>query len=390
MEDKTVRWLRPINKDSDGFVEMEGVLNTPPSDLSDRFCGVPFDYVEIHSGGRLFLCCPTWLPTQVGSLADSDLVDAFNSDTAQDVRRSILDGSYRHCHKLVCPHIQAGTLPRKTDIRDERHKRVIEQHQAPVLDPLELNLCYDDSCNLSCPSCRRELISVTSGPEYEERKSIQDKVIRFAFGEPHDRTISVTITGSGDPFGSKLFRELLFGLDGSRYPNANIRFHTNGVAFTPAVWNRLEKIHRNIDSVMVSVDAGSEAQYQITRRGGKWQTLLNNLEFLGNKRREGAFRSLRLHLVVQRDNFRGIPEFVRIGKRVGADRCYLSLLNDWATWTKDEFLARTVWNREHPQFEEFVRVMADPIVGDAIVDLGNTVEYRKEALTMFGIPAVVS
>src|SRR5262249_54097618 len=157
----------------------------------------------------------------------------------------------------------------------------------------------------------------------EVRKSIQDKVIRSVFGAPHDRHVSVTITGSGDPFGSRLFRELLFSLDGAQYPNVKIVLHTNGVALTPAVWNKLQRIHGNIAKIMVSVDAGNEADYRITRRGGNWHVLMNNLEGLGRQRRQGAPYWLTLNLIVQRDNFRGIPDYVSIGKRIGADRCTL-------------------------------------------------------------------
>ena len=227
------------------------------------------------------------------------------------------------------------------------------------------------------------MISFARGPEYDQRRSIHEQVVRYAFGEPHERELTVSITGSGDPFGSRLFRELLFDLDGAKYPNLQIYLHTNGVAFTEAAWNKLHKIHRNLGVVRVSVDAGSENQYRITRRGGDWTALLRNLEFLGRKRTEHAFKQLILNLVVQRDNYRGIPAFIEIGKRVGADQCALSLLSDWGTWTHEEFAARTVWSVRHPEFERFLRVMADPLLADPIVFLGNTMPYRKEALARF-------
>jgi len=380
MTEKISKWIKAIDRDSDGFTKMEGVLNKPVEDLSERFCAAPFDYVDIQSGGRLFLCCPTWLPTEIGNLSDMELIDGFNSETAQRIRASILEGSFKYCHKLACPYIQGGSLPKRTEIQDERHKRIVEQAQVSGLEPNHISLCYDDSCNLSCPSCRTNFISLKSGPEYDERRSLQKKVIRFAFGAPHDRALVITITGSGDPLGSKLFRDLLFSIDGSRYPNVRIDLHTNGVAFTAAAWGKLERIHKNIRKVIVSVDAGNEEQYRITRRGGNWGMLMKNLEMLGRKRQEATLRSLELNLIVQRDNFRGIPDYVRIGQRVGADCCSLSLLSDWGTWSKEELQARTVWSSDHPLFEEFLRVMADPILEAPIVYLGNTFAYRKEAL----------
>jgi len=278
--------------------------------------------------------------------------------------------------------IQQGSLPRKSEVTDERHLKIIREGTVAGLEPVRLYLNYDDSCNLSCPSCRANAMFVGSGPEFDRRKQIHEKVVAFAFGEPHTRELVVTITGAGDPFGSKLFREFLFGLDGSGYPNVKIWLHTNGVAFTPAAWDRLSRIHQNLGRVIVSVDAGNEPDYQITRRGGHWPTLLENLEFLGRRRVEKAIDSLILNLIVQRDNFRGIPDFVRIGKNVGADCCYFSLMTDWGTWTREEFVARSIWSREHPQFDEFLAVMADPILGDGIVDLGNAAEYRKTALAL--------
>lgn len=383
MKAKTIRL---IDRDEKGFTRAPGVLNKPV-DLHDRFCRVPFEHAEIHMEGRLFICCPTYLPTVVGTVGEHGLLDQFNSAKAQEIRQTILDGSFTYCHQLLCPAIQAGTLPRRDDVTNPRLRTIIDQGIVAGLEPREISLNYDDSCNLSCPSCRTTLVQVDRGPEYEKRKATQDRIIRDVFDAPHRHKILVTITGSGDPFGSKLFRDLLFGLDGSLYPNVRIRLHTNGVALTPAVWGKMARIHKNLEGIMVSVDAGNEADYQITRRGGNWHNLLENLEFLGRKRRDHAFTFLRLNLIVQRDNFRGIPDFIRLGKRIGATNCALTLLNDWGTWSKEEFAARTVWSRDHDQFEEFLEVMADPLLGDPIVNLGNVAEARRAALARLGTGA---
>jgi sulfatase maturation enzyme AslB (radical SAM superfamily) len=313
-------------------------------------------------------------------LIDLLLGDQFNSATAQEVRRTILDGSFTYCHKLLCPAIQNNKLPTRDEVTEPRYRKIIDEGIVSGLEPVHVGLDYDDSCNLSCPSCRTTLVQYGRGPEYEKRKAIQDQIIKYVFDKPHSQRILVTITGSGDPFGAKLFRDLLFGLDGSLYPNVQIRLHTNGVALTPAVWDKMARIHKNFERIMVSVDAGNEADYRITRRGGNWQTLLDNLEFLGQKKKENAYKFLRLNLIVQRDNFRGILDFIRLGKRVGATHCALSLLNDWGTWTREECAARTIWSRDHELFDEFLEVMSDPLLGDPIVALGNVAECRRAAL----------
>ena len=51
--------------------------------------------------------------------------------------------------------------------------------------------------------------------------------------------IHVHITGSGDPWGSKIFREKLWDLDLREYPNIAINFKTNGVMLTEKTWNKM-------------------------------------------------------------------------------------------------------------------------------------------------------
>lgn len=66
-------------------------------------------------------------------------------------------------------------------------------------------------------------------------------------------------------FASKVFREQLFQLDGSKYPNMRINLQTNGVLLTPKSWRRMKAIHANISAVIVSIDAATQPTYEITR-----------------------------------------------------------------------------------------------------------------------------
>ena len=119
---------------------------------------------------------------------------------------------------------------------DRSLKELIQRHSALCIEVYKKYtpaLCasgvpyrdiYDPSCNLSCPSCRATKIYITEGPAYERKNIIQQKIINEIFGEPHTRYCKVNVTGSGDPFGSKIFRELLFSIDGSKYPNVHISY----------------------------------------------------------------------------------------------------------------------------------------------------------------------
>jgi wyosine [tRNA(Phe)-imidazoG37] synthetase (radical SAM superfamily) len=384
------RQVRGIQLDREGQREAEGIINQD-KDLTGKFCPKPFDSLESHEHGG-FLCCPTWLPTKAGDLLESSVDEVFNSNSAQEVRKSILDGSFKFCHHKLCPHIQNNSLPDKKDILEkeevlwngsnvagERYKGIITNNIVKGLNPTFHNLCYDESCNLQCPSCRLNKIFYSEGPRYEKKMKIQNKIIKDLFLVHHERSCVVNITGSGDPFGSVIFRELLFNVDGSKCPNVLINLQTNGVMFTPLYWQKMVKLQNNINSVIVSLDSGLEETYKQTRKGGNWEKLMENLSFISELRRNELIRELRLDFVVQQLNYKEMPKFVEIAKSFKADGAYFSLISDWGTFSKEEYNHHSIWKKDHPEFDDFLEVLRDPILNDPIADLGNVTEYKEYA-----------
>ena len=383
--------VRNIITEKDGKRDSKNMVNKE-KDLSGKFCNRPFDFAEAHDlgTGKVFVCCPTWLHVPVGNLTEQSFDEAFNSPQAQEIRKSILDGSFKYCNQKHCPFIQNDSLPNNSDILNggkagpvsfgadkKRHQQIIKNQIVKDLKPVVYNLCYDESCNLACPSCRANKVHVDEGPIYERKMLIQQKIINEAFGKPHHRLCRVNVTGSGDPFGSKIFRELLFNIEGHKYSNLQINLQTNGVMLTPKYWDKMHKIHNNLDTILISLDAGTEETYNFTRRGGNWKALMKNLEFISEKRSLGKFKHLRLDFVVQQKNYKEMPEFVRIGKKFKVDQCYFSLVSDWGTWSVEEYNHHAIWKTDHPEFENFLKVMRNPIFDDPIIDLGNVTEYKN-------------
>ena len=350
-------------------------------DLSDRFCSKPWDHFEVHSSGSVYLCCPKWLPTVVGNCQRDEVDAIWNSAKTQDVRRGILDGSFRHCVQAECPLIQSDSLPRRDAITDPRLRAILDESRVEVDElPEVFNLCYDESCNLQCPSCRRERIFFAEGPEYERRKRIQEMLVRGLFAAPHERHFRVSVTGSGDPLGSKLFRELLCSIDGRMFPNVRFDLQTNGVLFTRANWERLAGIHANIGDVMVSFDAATPQTYAYTRLGGNWEALLENVRMLGEVRKRGGMRMLRLDFVVQQRNYREMPAFVALARELApVDLVSFNLITDWGTYGAG-FAQHAIWRSDHAEFADFLAVLRDPVLGEPGVYLGNCSGYRRMAL----------
>ena len=346
--------------------------------IKDKFCHKPFEHFETHPNGNTSLCCYSWLPYYAGKLdKDMSVKDVFNSKLVQDIRTSILNGSFKYCNHKLCPHIQNDSLPRKSEVKNEYLKNIIDNDIINGLKPRFYNLCYDLSCNLSCPSCRKEKINHSKGPMYQKALEIQNKIIEEVFGEPNEEYCLISVTGSGDPFGSKLFREFLFSINGKDFPNVLFNLQTNGVMFTPKYWDKMRSIQKNINTVIVSYDAGTEKTYNITRRGGNWKKLQENMRFLSQLREDNKINELRIDFVVQKCNYKEIPTVIKIGKELNVDIVYFSKIINWGTFNEEEFNSHAVWKSSHPEFNDYIRVMTNPILKDKIVDLGNLSDNLK-------------
>ena len=117
-----------------------------------------------------------------------------------------------------------------------------------------------------------------------------------------------------------------------------VNLQTNGVLLTEKTWKRLRKIHGKIGAVLVSLDAATADTYAVTRRGGDWDRLRQDMEFLARLRRNGEIEMLALYLIVQHANFREMPGMVVLGKRFGADHVNFSKVAWWGNWTFTEML----------------------------------------------------
>ena len=361
--------------------DAEGNLNER-KDLTGLFCTNPFEQFDIYDNGKAYSCCSGWLRLPLGNVNNDPAESLWNSEASQAIRASIHDGSFRFCDHKVCPRIQNSGLPTVEAAMLRPDLKSIIENKSTVLDygPTFINFCNDQSCNLSCPSCRLETILLTSGKKFEQKKAIQEQIVAAFMAKATDRAFTINVTGSGDPFASKVFREFLWALDGKKFPNMKVCLQTNGVMFTEKNWQKIHKIHKNLDIIIISLDAATAGTYAVTRKGGDWDQLHKNLAFLAQKRREGLFKTLRLDFVSQVDNFTEMPAFVDLAASYSADNIYFSMVTDWGTWPPEIYQSKCIWKETHPRFNEFLEMLKHPNFAMPGVDLGNICHYRDIAL----------
>ena len=205
-------------------------------DKSKLICTTPFGYTEVFDD-KQFLCCPGWLKEDI--YETNNIKDNFNSKKSQEIRKSILDGSYKYCNENQCPHLTALKQDKFIDGRFViKNKNSIEKYK-PISKVGIVNFCFDRSCNLQCPSCRNELINYLG----KDRNSVDAKLEQV--NEEVSQTIKkLYLSGSADPFFSKSFRQFLINFDPHKYPLLEgIHIHTNGILWTKQLWERMKTIH---------------------------------------------------------------------------------------------------------------------------------------------------
>jgi len=357
-----------------------GSAAAKPAPAGDKlFCSRPFKWFEVsrwQEEGEVFVCCPNWLPKPIGNLRDQSVAEIWNGEAAQEIRRGILDGSFSYCEARNCPHLQNLSEPvqRVADVTDPELLKIIEEELTVLpYGPRELNCSYDRSCNLSCPSCRTELIM--EHDRADEILAIQRKINDDALADAE----MLYITGSGDPFGSPYFRRWLQTMRRSDMPNMQtIHLHTNGLLWTDRTWETIPaEVRALVKTADISIDAARPETYALNRRGGDFERLVRNLEFISGLRADGPLEWFGVNMVVQANNFEEMAEFVALGRRLGCDMIMFNRLVNWGTFSQAEFEDRAVHLPNHPLHGAFLQALQDEALRDEAVYLGNLEALRS-------------
>lgn len=332
--------------------------------LKDRFCRAPFENLETAPNGDIHFCCTAWLPAPIGNINQQSADEVWNSPAAQEIRGSILDGSYRYCSRVHCPHLSGDKLPRIANLTNELHRRVVAGGLRRLArGPRKLVLSHDKSCNLSCPSCRTQLI-IARKPEQDRLNELAERTL-FPLLRTADR---VRITGSGDPFASNHFRHVMAQIARWTPPRPVMELQTNGLLLDEAAWRELG-LGQRVDKILVSIDAARPETYRVLRRGGSFERLMENLEFIAALRRNGEVAHIRLDCVLQALNYAEMPEIVAIARRFGFDGVKFQMIRNWNTYHAAELARHNIAAPDHPEYQAFLAVLRDPRLAAPDIEL---------------------
>jgi len=305
-------------------------------------CNTPHRVVVVDFKSNCFLCsCDGYLPIPVGQVQEFDSLEAiWNSPTAKILQEDVDSGKFTWCAVDHC------------GVRDRNIFRPVYQ----------LGINIDESCNLHCPSCRRDPIMLQDGLEFEKKS--KDMATILSWLEKFQHPIQITLTGNGDPFASHIIRPLFKTF----VPRSTqkIRLMTNGLLIRKQLTNSL--ILPSIDIFSISVDAGSAEVYQQIRRGGSWLTLMDNFDFLTE---ENKNHLVSLNFAVQKNNYKDLYNFVNLCRKYNF-KGIVHQLDDWGTWSYNRQPSPDVWTivngtyldhailrPSHPDHSECLAILKD-------------------------------
>jgi molybdenum cofactor biosynthesis enzyme MoaA len=327
-------------QEKDPNVAYEYVMNSHPRGQQEKLpiqnsCNRPWRSVTIDMYTNCMLCiCEGWLPKPVGKITDFNrLEDIWNNPVAHKIQQNITDKKFTWCAVEHC------------GIKNQNNHESIYR----------IIFAIDDSCNLQCPSCRREKRMHTSGPLYEEKLRAMEHAVNLL--NNFDQRAHILFNCSGDPLASYISRPFLQSYVGN--DKQTFTLFTNGILIKKLL--PTTGIFPRITEYRISIDAGSPEVYEKVRVGGDWKTLMGSFDFL---KEQGLSNKVSLIYVVQKNNFKDITNFTKLLEKYEF-RGILTQLDDWGTWNHDEvqfpdqwtiingtYVEHNVLNKLHPLHKE--------------------------------------
>lgn len=354
------------------FVRCVGDVNHHLN-AGDRFCPHPFENFEIYRDGSVFACNCTQVPFPIGNAYQQTAEEIWQSPQAKAIRASILDGSFRFCSPMTC--YKRFDLPKRSEHPAEFARLQLVGVEG-VEKPKHLNLSYDLSCNLSCPSCRNGPIMAT----HEERKKLEHVRDQIVLPLLEDKAAeSVYITGSGDAFGSPHFRGVLKQLCDPKFAHVQITLGTNGQLLTPRMWEEFQPLHARFRDITMSIDGATPETYERLRRGSTWEKLLRTMSILEHARRARVIRRVMVNMVVQEQNFLEMRRLIELCQGWAVDGIRFYRIRQWGNVIPGVFMGSDIANPLHPRHAELMAELAHPHFADPIVDHYDMYELIVQA-----------
>lgn len=330
------------------------------------FCRNPFMYNEIRMSGEIFICCPQRNPASIGNILNDSLQNIWASEKAQIIRETVFDGSFKYCNSETCSVLRRGDQEGGLLLKNEKNLQILRSHKSTT--PTQVLFVVDNSCNLSCPSCRLKKISQLDSFYKPQGLTVIRKTLRDMFFESHNEYKLIGMDGSGEVFNSEVYREVFETEDlftkTHLWPNVKFTLSTNGTMMTTKIQQKYKSFFDHIEWIEISVDAGNEESYNKVRVGGNWKLLWKNIDYFYSTMKSNKNVRWVWNIIAQKNNYKSIPELINIANKFTEKKPVINIARvlNWGTWSEEEYLNHAVHLPSHPEHEEYLEIINSPLV----------------------------
>lgn len=306
---------------------------TPKTKYQGKFCHLPYTHMQIDVDGDVLLCdCDYNMPYAIGNIYKDSFENIWAGDRAQMVRQSVWNGTFDYC-SWNCNHLA-----------NLNSRPATESALKPWPTTISVNM--DLSCNLTCASCREQVIIEKNIDRIQKQNQVFDQIIQWASNNP-DTTFKCIPMGRGEIFASHSGLNFLRNL--ATYPHDNIRLWltTNGTLITHNQ-ELLNDLGNTVAEWSISLDAATAETYSQVR-GADWSTVLAGLELVAKTKPSRLF----FNFCIQQKNFHEIEAFADLCQQFGAVAQYQKL-NDWGHWDQQWWHDNNVFNRTRASFDQAI------------------------------------
>lgn len=311
----------------------------------DKICKIPWVNCEIHDQNKLFFCCPAYCYWKdIGNLGEKSFDKIWNGKKANHFRNELLKGNTSLCDLQTCMsrHLESASEI-KTKYYDKNNK---------VKIPSIIKISDSRECNVACITCRDEIYKRKLSRL--EKKKQQRKFKNFLKIAKDLKTVD--LSGTGDPFSSKYYRELIKKIVRI---NKTCKFgiFTNGILMTKEMCNNLGLINR-MTLVSISLPGATKETYDKIVKFGNYDKVIDNIKWISS---DNSICKKVLNFVIHQINYKEIPDFIELCNKYNFIPNFTHY-RYWETKYGKDYETTAIWMPIHSEHQQFLEILNQDIV----------------------------
>lgn len=334
--------------------------------MKNKVCKYPFQYVEIHPSGNIACCCSSFTDDYFfGNIFKNSFDEIWNGKKAKKFRKDIIEKKYSYCHLDMCSGIDTEQY---IDIKEVNE-------DAPY--PKIVNFSVDETCNVRCVMCR----DTKRCPSPTKRKKLME-MIDTTFIPMLKNAELLQLNGEGEIFASSICKEFI-KKSSEIYPNLKYEIITNGQLCNQKNLEELN-ITDKIERITISIHASSKETYEKIVRDGKYETVMQNIEFLNKLHKSGKIEDFSLAYVISSMNYKDLPNFIKLINKLEIS----GQLREFMDWGDSSIMCQNfdkynIVSKNHPEHNDFVQLLNDPIFNSQFCFMNDVIrnvqkEYKNK------------